>query len=74
MKVLYNTAEVPVPNSFARTLSRNKGLFSLIIISMITIILLLTIFVCYYARRYSLLYNLIDINKLSPYWNMKFKM
>lgn len=52
MKVLYNTAEVPVPNSLARVLSKNKGLFSLIVLAMIVIIVLLSVFLCFYARRY----------------------
>ena len=52
MKILYNTIEVPVPNTLSRILSKNKGLFSIIITTLIIIIVLLILFLCFYARRF----------------------
>lgn len=54
MKVFYPAIEVPVPNYLAKILHRNRAFFSILVSGMIVLIILLTIWLCYYMRRYRL--------------------
>ena len=51
MKILYNTIEVPVPNTLVRIFGRNKLLYLSILGGLVGTIILLIVFVCYYAKR-----------------------
>lgn len=58
MKILYNTVEVPVPNSLARMFTRNRLFYSMFISGLLGIIVLLSVFLCFYAKRLLISYNI----------------
>lgn len=51
MKVPYVVTEVPVPNYLAKVLHRNQSFFTTIMVGMILLIILLTLYLCYYMRK-----------------------
>lgn len=51
IKLLYNTVEVPILNGLARTFSKNRLFYSVVLVGLIGMVFLLTIFLCYYAKR-----------------------
>ena len=69
MKVLYNTIEIPVPTSLAKLLTKNKGLFSMIIIGLISLIVFLTLCLCMYAARYKFIFHICSYNKTKKILN-----
>ncbi|CAK88562.1 unnamed protein product (macronuclear) [Paramecium tetraurelia] len=52
IKVFYRTIQVPVPNYFAKFLNHNRTFFTFLIVGMILLIALLTLWLCYYIKRY----------------------
>ncbi|CAD8086724.1 unnamed protein product [Paramecium primaurelia] len=60
IKVFYRTIQVPVPNYFAKFLNHNRTFFTFLIFGMILLIALLTLWLCYYIKRYRNTKNKLD--------------
>ncbi|CAK90233.1 unnamed protein product (macronuclear) [Paramecium tetraurelia] len=52
IKVFYRTIQVPIPNYFAKFLNHNRTFLTFLIIGLIFLIALLTLWLCYYIKRY----------------------
>ncbi|CAD8088967.1 unnamed protein product [Paramecium primaurelia] len=60
IKVFYRTIQVPVPNYFAKFLNQNRTIFTFLMIGLIFLIALLTLWLCYYIKRYRNTKNKLD--------------